>query len=57
MERKYIVYKHITPSGKIYIGQTYKTIEERAGCDGCFYKCCPYFYKAIKSTDGIILNI
>jgi group I intron endonuclease len=45
---KYIVYKHITPCGKIYIGQTNGTIAKRAGKGGVLYKQCPYFYKAIQ---------
>ena len=45
---KYIVYKHITPCGKIYIGQTKGTMTKRAGSGGIFYKQCPYFYHAIK---------
>lgn len=43
----YLVYKHITPSGKIYVGQTNSSIEKRAGNNGVLYKMCPYFYKAI----------
>lgn len=27
--RRYLVYKHTSPSGKVYIGITYKTIQER----------------------------
>lgn len=34
MERKYIVYKYTSPSGKVYIGQTYKSLQERAGLNG-----------------------
>lgn len=45
---KYIVYKHITPCGKVYIGQTKGTMAKRAGSGGIFYKQCPYFYHAIK---------
>ena len=43
----YIVYKHITPAGKIYIGQTNSSINKRAGRNGILYKFCPYFYHAI----------
>lgn len=44
----HIVYKHITPSGKIYIGQTNSSIEKRAGKDGVLYKPNIYFYNAIQ---------
>lgn len=44
----YMVYKHISPSGKIYIGQTNSSIEKRAGRDGVLYKPNIYFYKAIQ---------
>ncbi|MBO7305947.1 MAG: hypothetical protein J6U47_04380 [Bacteroidales bacterium] len=43
-----MVYKHISPSGKIYIGQTNSSIEKRAGKDGVLYKPNIYFYKAIQ---------
>ena len=55
MERKYIVYKYTSPSGKVYIGQTYKSLQERAGLNGVFYKskkngkyCQPAFARAIE---------
>ena len=38
MERKYKIYKYTSPSGGVYIGQTYKTIEERAGNNGYYYR-------------------
>lgn len=48
-EIKYMVYKHITPSGKIYIGQT-KFIDNpnKRWRNGEHYKECPAFYRAIK---------
>lgn len=45
--KKYIVYKHTTPSGKIYIGITYKKLIERSGSKGIHYKKNKYFYQAI----------
>lgn len=35
-------------NGKIYIGQTTTTLEERAGKCGKLYKNCTRFYNAIK---------
>ena len=38
MEKKdYKIYKYTSPSGGVYIGQTHRTLEERAGNDGCNY--------------------
>lgn len=37
MENKYIIYKYTSPSGGVYIGQTSKTIEQRAHKDGKYY--------------------
>lgn len=42
-----IIYKYTSPSGKNYIGQTTKTLQERAGYSGDGYKRCTLFYKAI----------
>lgn len=36
-ERNYIVYKHTTPSGKMYIGITGQSPQRRWGKDGCRY--------------------
>ena len=44
----WIVYKHTSPSGKIYIGITSKTVSERAGRHGKLYDKCPAFWKAIQ---------
>lgn len=44
----YIVYKHTSPSGKVYIGLTGRTTKERWGNNGIGYKACPYFWKAIQ---------
>ena len=38
MEKNYIVYKHTTPDGKVYIGMTGKTPEERWKNGGGYYK-------------------
>lgn len=48
MNKNYIIYKHTSPSGKCYIGQTCKTMEYRAGSIGNRYYDSPLFYKAIK---------
>lgn len=42
------IYKYTSPSGKSYIGQTTKSLEERAGKKGQGYKKCPLFHKAIE---------
>lgn len=45
--RKYILYRHTSPSGKVYIGQTSRKPELRWGSNGVFYKGCTAFYNAI----------
>lgn len=48
-EEKYIVYCHTNKiNNKKYIGQTYRSLETRSGSNGCEYKECPYFYRAIQ---------
>ena len=42
----YIVYKHISPSGKVYIGITRQLVNRR-WCKGDGYKSNDYFYRAI----------
>lgn len=42
------IYKYISPSNKIYIGQTKYSIKERARKNGVGYKNCSIFYSAIK---------
>lgn len=44
----YIVYKHTSPSEKVYIGITSRTTKERWGNNGIGYKACPYFWRAIQ---------
>ena len=43
----YTVYRHITPSGKSYIGITSRDITKRANYNGTGYIGCPLFYSAI----------
>lgn len=43
----YTVYKRITPDGRVYIGKTQRTLEQRAGPNGCRYYGCKRFYNAI----------
>ena len=48
-EVKYIVYCHTNKiNNKKYIGQTCRSLETRSGSNGCGYKECPYFYRAIQ---------
>lgn len=48
MENKqYCVYKHVSPSGKVYIGQTCRKPEYRWN-KGKGYKSHPHFYRAIE---------
>ena len=37
-ERKYTVYKHSSPEGKVYVGCTSTSPERRWGANGCGYK-------------------
>ena len=47
--KAYKVYKYTNKvNGKVYIGQTRQTIEDRAQGNGWGYKKCPYFASAIK---------
>ena len=39
-EKRYIVYKHTSPSNKVYIGITSRTLEERSGSRGWQYRKC-----------------
>ena len=49
MNKKYKVYIYISPSKKVYIGQTCKdTLYQRAGKNGQCYKHSVYFYAAIQ---------
>ena len=43
----YTVYKHVSPSGKQYIGITKQDVEKRWS-NGEGYKHCSYFYNAIQ---------
>lgn len=43
----YIIYRHTSPSGKVYIGQTCQHLIKRWRSDGSGYVHCKYFYNAI----------
>ena len=45
--KKYCVYMHTTPSGKVYIGLTCKK-PHRRWANGCGYRNQQYFYRAIQ---------
>ena len=48
-EHKFFVYKHTSPSNKIYIGITCKkNVTYRWGKNGSQYNKCPYFWHAIQ---------
>ena len=42
------IYKYTSPSGKSYIGQTCRSMKERAGKDGQGYTNCSIFFNAIQ---------
>lgn len=46
MDKKYCLYKHTSPSGKVYIGITSKKVNKRWQ-NGTGYKPCRAFYRAI----------
>ena len=47
--RMYVIYCYTNKiNGKKYIGQTCKSLSERAGKDGINYKACPLFWRAIQ---------
>lgn len=48
MENIYKIYCYTFPNGKKYIGQTKRTIEERAGANGYDYRSSPLLYHAIQ---------
>ena len=47
MDKIYRIYKYVSPSNKVYIGQTCNSLKIRAK-NGEGYKECPKFYMAIK---------
>ena len=47
-ERKWCVYKHTSPNGKVYIGITSQKPEHRWGKDGNGYKTQQHFWNAIQ---------
>ena len=49
MKNRYKVYIHKNLiNGKVYIGQTHKTLKERSGLNGKNYKGCTRFYEDIE---------
>lgn len=50
MSKNFIIYVHIAPNGKLYIGQTCQTLSDRSR-NGKGYKDSPLFYKAIKKYE------
>ena len=48
MNKKYIIYKHTTPSDKVYIGQTCQSPNKRFGHNGYGYRGSTLFYNAIQ---------
>ena len=42
-----IIYKYTSPSNKSYIGQTIRSLSERAQKNGNGYVGCPIFFRAI----------
>lgn len=49
MSRTYKIYRHTTPSGGVYIGQTgTKYVSNRWGRQGNNYRSCPAFWNAIQ---------
>lgn len=44
----YVVYKHVAPNGKVYIGITRQDVKRRWGKNGERYKCQEKFYNAIQ---------
>lgn len=47
MQKKYLIYKHTSPDGKVYIGQTCQRAERRWR-EGDGYKKCTYFNNSIQ---------
>lgn len=45
--KRWILYRHTSPSGKVYIGITSQYNVKLRWCRGSSYKGCPYFYNAI----------
>lgn len=48
-DKKFIVYIHrLKNDGRVYVGQTCTSLEQRSGSNGYKYKHCPKFYHAIQ---------
>ena len=48
VDKPYIVYMHIAPNNKRYIGITSQRLNGRFGTNGYGYKCNTYFWRAIQ---------
>ena len=46
-DKKWILYRHTSPSGKVYVGITSQNNVKIRWCRGSSYKGCPYFFHAI----------
>ena len=46
-DKKWTLYRHVSPSGKVYIGITSQGNVKIRWCRGSSYKGCPYFFHAI----------
>lgn len=59
-EKKWLVYMYTFPNGKVYIGQTSKTIDKRIGGRNCIgYKKCPIVYNAMLKygIDNVVKDV
>lgn len=59
MNNTWCVYKHTSPSAKVYIGVTKKNVDERWSGNGNRYRGSASFHNAIKKYgwDNFILNM
>ena len=55
MDKKYVVYRHIVPNGKMYVGLTRMNPITR-GNYGNGYKTCILFFRAINKYGRIIFS-
>ena len=46
--KPYVLYVHVLPNGKMYVGITCKSVNARWGSDGCGYKTQQLFWRAIQ---------
>ena len=47
-DKSYILYKHTSPNGKVYIGITCQCVSRRWGVGGIGYRSHPHFWNAIQ---------